>query len=578
MATPTASKKINSTFSVLKAACTVALSLTLALALLPLITTAAFGNEVDLPSREEVIYGTLSADGKVEGLYAVSTITTTPNTTLTDYGTFSSVVNLTNANAIALSPNSISATTDTERFSYQGNLVSQQLPWNITLNYTLDGSSIAPEKLAGATGELEFALSLHNNTGELGFTQKNTPFFDNYMLQVTVVLDPDQASSVSSETATVVLAGGQRVLNFTILPNNDAVHTFTAQVSDFELASIEIVAVPFSLAFDMPDASETTDGFQDLVNAIELLESGAGDLEEGAQTLSSNMSKIVDGSSKINDALGLLNSGLSQSGSFGFDQLSKLPGVLEDIADGLDGVVSNITPLATSFSTAKLGLEAALGNLPDKSDALDAEVQAYFMSDPTNPALQAMYQSYVAGTGLKVAYYASMQAAFVAADTTLAGLPEALGEVSSGLHTIAAALPSENTLNDFSDQLDTLQSSVKTLATSYKSFHGGLVNFDKGLASYNKGVQSYTSGTTSLRIETADLPTKVQDQIEEFMADYQPADFEPVSFISSHNKNTESVQFVLRTARIELPKEPPAPAVLEEDPSFLERLLALFGL
>jgi len=61
------------------------------------------------------------------------------------------------------------------------------------------------------------------------------------------------------------------------------------------------------------------------------------------------------------------------------------------------------------------------------------------------------------------------------------------------------------------------------------------------------------------------------------MAEYQPADFEPVSFVSTQNKNTESVQFVLRTAGIELPKEPAPPAVLEHEPSLLERLIALFG-
>ena len=528
-------------------------------------------------AREEVIYGNLSALGRVEGLYAVTTVTTGSAGLIRESGSFSQVTNLTNSVGITRSSEGMSVITDAGAFTYQGNLTTTKLPWVFTIGYTLDGRMITPEDLAGSTGALELTIDVKLAEGSEGSEGADAVFTDNYMLQITVTLDSAKARDVFSDTASIVLAGGSRTVSFTVLPGRDAINSFTANVSDFELAPIEIIAIPFSMAFDMPDTTGFVGEFQDLLDAIALLNEGATELESGAASLGDGAQSLVSASSVINEALRLMSAGFAGAGSFDIAQLGQLPGVLNELADGLDAAAAALADLAPGYHSALEGLEILINSLPDGSPELDALVYAYFLANMNDPAVQAMYASYAAGTALKANYLGGMQQAFTAADAALGQLPASLAASASGLRLIASQLPDEQTAAAFAEQLASLEYGLATLASTYGDFHTGIVNLSYGLSSYSKGVISYSNGISSLQLETSDLPVRVQEQILAFMASYQPADFSPVSFISADNTNTKSTQFILRTAAIEKLKPFEPPAVLEDEPSFLDRLLALFN-
>ena len=52
----------------------------------------------------------------------------------------------------------------------------------------------------------------------------------------------------------------------------------------------------------------------------------------------------------------------------------------------------------------------------------------------------------------------------------------------------------------------------------------------------------------------------------------------PESFVDERNGTISAVQFVIQTEAIEAPADEPEPTPPAEEPSFWERLLALFGL
>ena len=60
------------------------------------------------------------------------------------------------------------------------------------------------------------------------------------------------------------------------------------------------------------------------------------------------------------------------------------------------------------------------------------------------------------------------------------------------------------------------------------------------------------------------------------LADYDPGDFSPVSFVSSKNTDTAYVQFAMATEPIKRPKEPAPPPETVKAPGFWDRFLALF--
>ena len=118
---------------------------------------------------------------------------------------------------------------------------------------------------------------------------------------------------------------------------------------------------------------------------------------------------------------------------------------------------------------------------------------------------------------------------------------------------------------------------VKTLSDNYGKFHGGLKDYTNGTGSLAKGASKFTDGMNEFTDGVSQIPSKMQDSIDEMTEQYSSSDFDAVSFTDSHNKNINSVQFVISTDAVELP-ETKSVSVEEEDPNFWERLLALFGM
>jgi hypothetical protein len=73
-----------------------------------------------------------------------------------------------------------------------------------------------------------------------------------------------------------------------------------------------------------------------------------------------------------------------------------------------------------------------------------------------------------------------------------------------------------------------------------------------------------------------DLPEKTDWEIKRLVAEYDRSDVRPPSFASEKNVNTVSVQFVLKTDKIEKPEAPAAAAEPERPATFWTKILDLF--
>jgi hypothetical protein len=128
-------------------------SISLFIALLLIFTLPA--DAFDEPAqKEEVVYGILGTDGSVENIYVVNILS---GGSVTDYGGYSKIVNLTTSEKINQSGDMITADTSADRLYYQGTLESKELPWNISILYKLDGRDIKSGELAGKSGPLRSA-------------------------------------------------------------------------------------------------------------------------------------------------------------------------------------------------------------------------------------------------------------------------------------------------------------------------------------------------------------------------------------------------------------------------------------
>lgn len=173
--------------------------------------TTAYG-EVNVNNKEENVYINLKDDGSVEGIYVVNEFDAGSQTTITDYGKYSSVLNLTTEDEIKMDGNKITFKTDSNgMFYYQGNIESTKIPWNIDISYYLDDKEVQGSSLAGKSGKLKMVISIKDNE------DMEDTFFDNYLLQMTATFNSEKCKDIVSEEATVANVGNKKQLTYTIL-------------------------------------------------------------------------------------------------------------------------------------------------------------------------------------------------------------------------------------------------------------------------------------------------------------------------------------------------------------------------
>lgn len=370
-----------------KVALMVVAALALVLALIPALSFAIYDPEQSdsktksvsadvalVPSvdgsaeKQEVIYAALSATGKAESINVVNVFEGVHDETVKDYGQYSAAVNLTDESAMQHSADSVVFESAENVFSYQGDMAEATLPWNIEIIYTLDGNRIEPADLAGKSGKLAIEIKTSQNTAV------NSIYFENYMLQATVNLPVDKAENVQTDDGSIALAGSNTSVSLVGMPGKAMNARVTADVENFEMDSISIAAVPFSMAIEMPDSKSLTEGFNDLIAGTEELAAGTKDLAAGTSEMVAGVNELNAGASALaaqsESILAGVNGYVSAANS-AVEAVTVLKN-LSDMADVLANVdVSNWSPeeqeaFVTMMSLLRNNekLEQAFNSLP----------------------------------------------------------------------------------------------------------------------------------------------------------------------------------------------------------------------
>ena len=605
-----------------------ALALALCFALSLFAVPAAAADAPAATGAEEVIYAKLDAAGEPLSAYAVVALNGDAGESVTHYGAYTAVENLTDTSALTYEDGAVTATIpEGGRLYYQGTLESFELPWDIAIGYELDGRSISPAELGGQSGALEMSLSVKPNGNAPG------AFADEMMLQITVTLDASLCKNITAEGATVANAGGDKTLAFTVLPGAEAEYTVTADVEDFTMAGLTIAGVNYDIASAMGDTAEITDGVGQMTDAISQLSdgasqlaSGAGSLRSGAgsfgsglSTLSAGSAELVAGSEQIAGALAQISASLPGAGAgadaeaaaaaaaaagaqsagagmtLDLSALAQLPAGLEQAADGLEQAGAALAQLAEGYGAAYPALAQAVEAIPEPSVS-EEDIGALMALAPDNEALAALVANYQAAQTVK-AVWAQASAAFEAVQDNLPALAEGVNSAAASLRQtaqqISAAMSATGGQIDLSGLLQ-LTSGLSQLAQSYSAFHEGLVSYAggvdalsanwssvySGISSLASGAGELSDGVAALNEETSKIPELI-DELTGGSAEDESADASAqASFLDERNEDTASVQFVIMTEGISEPEAEEEPAPAEEDKGFFaelwDRIVALF--
>ena len=362
--------------------------------------------------KEEVIYINLDAQGFVKDVYAVNIF---GKGDIVDYGDYASVEML-NINAdIDQNGDEISFSTDAERVYYKGKMNQTEIPWNISIQYYLDGALCSAQDAAGKSGSLEIKFAVTENQAYEG------DFFDSYALQASFTLDTEKCTNITAEGATIANVGSDKQITYTILPGEGIETSITADVKDFEMAAAAINGIPLSLNVEVDD-EELMDQVTELLDAIAELDDGVGELQDGAKELKDGAeSELQDGISELQDGAGKLYDGAGTLKTGG----SSLKDGTKDLQEGIVSLNSGVNALHTGIAQIQAGLNELDGKSSELTEG-SAEVKA---------ALKQI-QSALTGVSVSVEELEKLTAASAEVLTGITSL-------SDGIHQLYAAVSVE---------------------------------------------------------------------------------------------------------------------------------------
>jgi X-X-X-Leu-X-X-Gly heptad repeat protein len=572
-------------------------------------SSAAVGT---IAAREEVIYATLSADGEVEAVYAVTALEVSQPGSIVDYGKFSAVKNLSTTTVLTHSDEQVSIHAHAGRFYYRGDISDLRLPWDISIQYYVAGQRVSPTELAGRDGAVTIEISTAPGSAA------GTEYYNNYVLQISLTLDTRHFSNILAPGGTVANAGRNKVVTYTIMPGNAGHTSVSADATAFVLAPIEIAALPLSMKIDAPDTSALTDEFAALTDGVAslhqgmgrlsgavsqlrqgaaMLSTGSGQFEKGLQQLDAISPELVAGSTQIMHALATMAEALNGNpGALDFGNLAQLPPALAQMGQGLGEASAGLKELKQAFELSYQSLDAAIATIP-ADEISQAQISSLYASNPQSTALlDSLVGYYTAGRVVKGTYQ-SVQPGLAAIGLSFAPLISSIDTIAGSLAAMSAQIGGSMQSDNSAPMLEELLQGVSTLAEQYEGFHAGLsfytqglaglkdayLPLNEGLAGLAQGSKDLEGGARQIHVATGELsdgvkeiPDRMHREIEQLVKQFDKSDFVPGSFLSPRNELTTAVQFVLRTQAIEKTASPVEPEPQPTPLTFWDRLISLF--
>ena len=534
--------------------------------------------------KEEVVYGKLAADGAVQRLYTVSRLEGKAGRTITDYGDYTAVRNMTTTDPLAYADGAVTVTPAADgALYYEGAMdpAATALPWLIEVHYILDGVERAPEDLAGRSGALILRISVKPNPACTG------DWFDQYALQTTVTLDTASASNIRAAGGTIASVGSQRQIIFTLLPGQTSEVEVAADVTNFTMPAITLNGIQLQLKLDIDGValtnrlSQLTTGTGQLDEGAAALSAGIAALEQGLTLLTGQNALLTGGSAAVNSALTQLQSALSGI-SASSDQLDLLLDASKQIGSGIEQLDDGVALLESQVSydafkeiLAQNGLDldtlaagnataiALLQGLTGLPFGVGEQISQIVLLLQGNTALAGAMQLYLDTVGQGIG----------ALRQGTAAVREGYAAFDSGIQAMAGVL------NGMLQNMALLSDAVTTLASQYGVFDTGVNAYTQGVEQVLAGTQQLSAASLLLVAGAHQLYTETSNmQLDEELGsllDTLSAAGAPASFTSEKNA-VSALQFALQTEPIQLPPAPAAEEAPAQPLSFWEKLLNLF--
>ncbi len=490
--------------------------------------------------KNETVYCLLDNNGTVKEVQVVNWAYGAPEgDSWTDYGNYSEVKNSTSSSKPKIEGNRLiwpATAFQQDGLFYQGS-TDQELPFKVSIDYTLDGKPIKPEQLAGKKGKVKITIHLENLTRQQtklsykdyqGITlSTEKTLYTPFVFQVSTSLSAGKWKNIKSPGATQVVVGDEIQLGWMVFPFPTADITLEMSGDEIELEPFEIVALPSLSALSELDLSKLNiDGkVSPLFSGLLQLENSLDKLSSAANEIAENQKKIADGSRQLAAGLQQLEEGMQTP----YDVSGQLAAGLNELSDNHQQLAQSNEQLTQQL----IGF-------------LDQYLNQYsrFMNEDQLNKLKTLKDG-------------------------ITQINNGIQKEKDALNKLSAAASGLNS------GLGELQQGIQSLSQQTPAISSGLNELAKGQEQLADGIAAAADGVATMRNEAGGQYNELMsslaaiDELEVLADNYK-------SFMDNTNNQNSKVQFLLRTEGIQMdePKNEPLPE--EQKKSMWESIINFF--
>lgn len=338
------------------------------------------------PTCDETYYATLDYYGAIKEGGVVKSYMLNGAASLTDYGEYDKVNNLTDDTKSSVSGNSVTfhfGSKTPNRFYFEGKTkkLYSSIPWDLKVSYKLNGVSAKAEDLGGKTGIIEIDVD--------ATPRKNiTDYYkNNFVLIGATAFNADDILSLEAAGAQVQLVGNLRTVLFTALPGETQHISIKVGSNSFKSSGLTFIAAPATLSqlsqiTDLKKAKDKTE------KSYKSISSSLDTVLDALDNISGSLNGAADGLDELNEARASLSAAqgdIENSLDIALDNFDNLSGALQPLTSHLDtaskaigDINSNLTALTDTTVSLKKQLAACrqdIGNLQKDGNSLASDLK-----------------------------------------------------------------------------------------------------------------------------------------------------------------------------------------------------------
>ena len=352
---------------------------------LPARAAESVGNGV-YPTYDEAYYATLDYYGNLTNGSVVKSYALNGATSITDYGTYDQVTNLTDGTE----PSSSGGTTTfdfgasaPDDFYFEGSTSAPytSLPWTITMSYKLNGVPTKAEDLAGKTGVVDINLDIVPNANASDYAKNN------YTLEAMALFNQDDILSLKAEGAQVQLLGNLRMVLFLALPGEEQHFTIEVGTNSFTFDGMTYLMVPATLS-QLDQIADLKKNKQDIEDDYDKLNGSLDTFLNSLDAMTGSLRSTASGLDELNEARGIISSGKgdvygkADTALGDLDNLSDSLGKIPAHLDTASQAVTEVSDDLTTLTKATVGLKDDLSSVRENLDDVQKDL-TYVRNDLT---------------------------------------------------------------------------------------------------------------------------------------------------------------------------------------------------